>query len=456
MTGGGLGPGEFAWAAGIEDTCVYPPEHFAMADLDEYDLTEHTANWRADLEAVRDLGATVVRYGVNWPLVHTAPSVFDWSMLDERLRYASVELGLTVIADLVHYGAPTWLRSSFADPGYPEAVASFAGAFAARYRGIVDHITPLNEPLTTASFCGLRGVWPPSLTGWEGWTAVTLGVIEGMAETIRAVRAANPDAVIVHVEASSLYASADPELADHAALLQAVGMLPTDLLLGRVGPSHEFHDWLLAHGATPERLARLTTAPPTVDLLGVNYYPDLSPRTLVQRGDEVVQVATNRWSDGLADSLRAFAARYELPMMITETSIEGDDSIRSAWLHSSVRAIARLREEGLDIRGYTWWPIFDFVDWSYASGGRNVEEFALDEGILAARQEAGIGGRSKTPFLRRMGVIRLEERADGSLARVATPTAELFARLAAEGAEGGAESAEAAEAAEAAEVEAPR
>jgi len=438
VTAAGLGPGEFAWAAGIEDTCVYPPEHFAMADLDEYDLTDHTGNWREDLRSVRDLGATVLRYGVNWPLVHTAPGVFDWSMLDERLHYASAELGLTVIADLVHYGTPTWLSASFADAGYPQTVAEFAGAFAARYRGIVDHVTPLNEPLTTASFCGLRGVWPPSLTGWDGWTAVTLGVVEGMAETIRAVRAANPDAVVVHVEASSLYRTDDAGLAEHAALLEAVGMLPTDLLLGRVDLSHPLHAWLLEQGADPERLERLTVAPPTVDLLGVNYYPDLSPRTLVQRGDEVAQVATNRWSDGLADSLRAFSARYGLPMLITETSIEGDDDVRSAWLDDSVRSIGELRAEGLDIRGYTWWPVFDFVDWSYASGGRNVEEFVVDDDIVAARQHSGDGAadgrRAKSPFLRRMGVIRLDEQEDGRLARVPTAAAELYARLASESA----------------------
>ena len=157
----------------------------------------------------------------------------------------------------------------------------------------------------------------------------------------------------------------------------------------------------------------------------------------MQRGEEVAQVATNRWSDGLADSLRAFSARYGLPMLITETSIEGDDEMRSAWLDDSVQSIGELREEGLDIRGYTWWPVFDFVDWSYASGGRNVEEFVVDDDIVSARQHSGDGIRPKTPFLRRMGVIRLDEQADGRLARVPTSAAQLYARLAADSAVGG-------------------
>ena len=54
----------------------------------------------------------------------------------ERLQYAG-DLGLTIVADLVHYGTPTWLDDSFADIGYPDAIAEFAGAFAARYRGLV-------------------------------------------------------------------------------------------------------------------------------------------------------------------------------------------------------------------------------------------------------------------------------------------------------------------------------
>ncbi|HEY0259853.1 MAG TPA: family 1 glycosylhydrolase [Lacisediminihabitans sp.] len=428
--------GSFTWIAGIEDTCVYPPSGFGMQSLDEYDLTEHTLHWRDDLTLARDLGATAVRYGVNWPLVHTGRDSFDWSFLDERLRFAHEELGLTVIADLVHYGTPTWLEGSFADPGYPEAIEAFAGEFAARYRGIVDHLTPLNEPLTTASFCGLRGVWPPALTGWAGWTTVVMGMVHGMRRTISAVRAANPDAVIVHVEASSLYRASETELELRAALLHSLGMLPTDLLLGRVTRDHDMHGWLVEHGADPDALASFTEDVPVVDLMGVNYYPDLSPRTLMRIDGEVAQIATNRWQEGLTTSLTHFAERYGIPVLITETSIEGDDDVRAEWLDDSARAVSELREEGLDIRGYTWWPLLDFVDWSYASGGRNVEEFllvaTLADGADVPSAQTAISADpllGKTAFLRRMGLIRLEESADGSLERIPTIAATHFREL---------------------------
>jgi beta-glucosidase len=419
--------GTFTWIAGIEDTCVHPPERFAMAPLDEHELTGHDTAWRSDLDLVRSLGATALRYGVDWPRVHRAPGVFDWAVLDERLTYAA-DIGLTVIADLVHYGTPTWLDDSFADPAYPGAIASFAGAFAARYAGVVDHVTPLNEPITTASFAGLRGVWPPALTGWDGWTAVVLGIARGVQQSVTAIRSANPDATIVHVEATSMFTAAAPELDHEAALLTALGTVPTDLVLGSVTPEHRSHRWLLEHGATPDGLAALVDGAVTLDLLGVNYYPDLSPRRLEAELDGTVQHAHDRWTAGLVESLTGFAERYGLPMLVTETSIEGDDDLRSRWVQDSSAAVTALADGGVDVRGWTWWPVFDFVDWSYASGGVNVEEFAVPPEVIAARQQAG---GPKEPFLRRMGLVRLEERADGTLDRVETAAAAAFRAVAA-------------------------
>ncbi len=428
-------PGGMRFVLGIEDTCVVPPAGSAMGALDEFDLTDHTTRWREDLALVAETGATAVRYGVRWPKVHLAPGEFDWSELDERLPVAVRELGLTVIADLVHYGTPPWLPASFADPGYPDAVAEFAGAFAARYRGLVDHVTPLNEPVTTASFCGLRGVWPPALTSWSGWTAVVLGIVEGMRRTIAAVRAANPDVVVVHVEASSIVEASGPDLEAHADLLRQVARLPTDLLLGLVAADHPMRAWLLEQGADADALARFLDAVPVVDLLGLNYYPELTPRVLERRAGRVEQRTVDRWVDGLRECVATFAASWNLPMLVTETSIEGDDEVRERWATESAAALLDLRDAGFDVRGYTWWPLTDFVDWSWASGGRNVEEFLLDgaPGTSSVDQRFGDPVAGRAAFLRRMGLFALRPAPDGTLRRVRTAAADAFAAAATSG-----------------------
>ncbi len=428
--------GALTWVLGIEDTCVYPIDPGRPA-LDEHVLTGHSEHWRDDLTLLKDLGASAVRYGVSWPLVHVSPEEFDWTVLDEVVGYAVDELGLTIVADLVHYGTPPWLERSFADAGYPSAIEAFSSACAARYLGRISHFTPLNEPVTTASFCGLRGVWPPALTGWSGWVAVGVPIALGLVRSTLAIRAVNPDAVIVHVEASTLIDTGDHELASHARLLRDIGWLPTDLMTGAVDRDHPMHAWLLEHGARAEDLDWLVTNAVEPDVIGVNYYPDLTPRHLEVVDGHMMQVSYDRWTPGLREALKGFADRYHLPLAVTETSIEGPDKIREKWLRDSVAEVNALREEGVDIRGYTWWPLFDFVDWSWAAGGANVEEFAVVKSHADGTTSVGLAPSlgdptdGKTAFLRRMGVVRLEEQPDGSLTREETSAARAFRQLAA-------------------------
>lgn len=433
VRGAPFAPGTFTWLLGIEDTCVYSPDGSAGVVLDEHALTGHDQQWTADLDCAADLGATAIRYGVSWPTTHLGPGRFDWSRLDERIAHATTGLGLTVVADLVHYGCPSWLKGSFTDQQFAPALAEFAGAFAARYRGVVDHITPINEPLTTASFCGLRGVWPPYRTGWSGWAAVTLSLVRGAAAAIRAARTANPDAVVVHVEAAMPVETSDASLVTDVEHLTRLSYLPTDLLLGRVDAAHALHTWLVQYGVDPDDLSALTVDPPALDFLGVNYYPELSPRALARHNGEVVQVAVHRGVDGLVMALRGVGERYGLPMLVTETSVEGDDEHRARWLQAAASTCTGMMAAGLDIRGLTWWPMFDFVDWSFVTDGQSVEEFLVpgrDGSGIAVPPPLGDPRDGVTAFLRRMGLIRLEEGADGRLARRQTSAASAYHALA--------------------------
>jgi len=424
---------ELVFGLGIEDTCVYPVDP-ARPPLDEHELTGHTHAWLADLELAASLGARTLRYGASWPLVHVGPGAFDWDHLDRVVERAEL-LGLALIVDLVHYGTPRWLPDAFADPGYPDAIEEFATAVLTRYGGRLHGLTPLNEPLTTASFCGLRGVWPPYFTGWAGWVEVVVPMAVGIARTIAAARRLAPAVKVVHVEAATLVTPIDPDVAEHARLLTDLGWLPTDLALGRVVTDHPMRRWLLQHGARSSDLDWLVGNALPPDVIGVNYYPDLTPRHIIASPEGPLQVTHNRWDEGLADAIRRFEQRYRLPLAVTETSIEGDDVVRARWLADSVAACRRLRDGGVDLRGYTWWPLLDFVDWSWAAEGANVEEFAvaragMDGSVqIAPAAPLGTPDQGKTPFLRRMGLVRLEEHADGTMARQSTAAADIFREL---------------------------
>ena len=61
-----LAPDAFVFATGIEDTFITAPWPPTGRTLDEYELTGHYERWPSDLERMRELGVTAVRYGIPW------------------------------------------------------------------------------------------------------------------------------------------------------------------------------------------------------------------------------------------------------------------------------------------------------------------------------------------------------------------------------------------------------
>ena len=417
------------FAVGIEDTAIEVPLRGSGQRLDEYELTGHLKQWREDLTRAGDTGATAIRYGLPWHRVNPAPGVFDWAWADEVIGHLADDAGFRVILDLVHYGTPAWLSGSFADPGYAAAVASYAAAVASRYRGVVGAYTPLNEPLVTASFCGLRGVWPPYLSGDHGWASIAVAVAAGVQASVRAIRDADPGAQIVHVEAIQAYYTADASLAGEVRVQEQRSELPTQLILGQIGPDDPMWAWLAGHGISETVLHRLASEPARPDVIGLNYYPELSCRELVRLDGTVVHVAYDGGVERLEQALRHWHTRYGGPLMITETAVEGSAEKKRAWLDALVASLQRIRAEGVPVQGLTWWPLMDLVDWGWASGGAVVEEFYLRDaasGQPRPVRPAGQPGGPVTPFLRRMGIYSLRDGGDGRLIREPTGLLQRF------------------------------
>jgi hypothetical protein len=374
-------PEAFLWATGIEDTFV-PQARPGLRPLDEYALMGHYEHWREDLALARELGVQAIRWGIPWYRVEPGPGRFDWGWADQVLPYIAEGLGLKVILDLMHYGTPLWLERSFAAPDYPRRVAAFAGAVAERYKGLVHSYTPLNEPLVNADFCGRRGVWPPYLRGDRGYLTVMLNLAKGMLATAEALYAADPGALLVHVEAAGLGRVAHEALrplADEELLRR---FLALDLITGRVTADHGLFPWLLRNGVSVTDLRELASRPLALDCLGLNFYPQWSTRRYgLDRAGRLADTATEQDGAGFAELVQLYHERYGAPLMITETSAMGAHGLRSRWLRSSLEAIKGLRARGVPVLGYTWFPLFTMVDWRYRHGKGPQEQYYIDLGL---------------------------------------------------------------------------
>ncbi len=377
-------PEDFLWATGIEDTFI-PQTRPGHRALDEYQLMGHYEHWREDLALVKDLGVKMVRWGVPWYRIEPfQPGDYDWRWTDQVIPYMVEELGITPIVDLMHYGCPFWLRREFASSEYPAAVSRYAEAFAQRYEKLVQWYTPLNEPIVTALYCGQRGLWPPYLRGESGYVHILLQAVGGIIETSAILRSVNPDMVLVHVEAAGLSRTAREDLHAVAQEEQSRTFLPFDLLTGRVTPSHPLFPWLVRSGASPDRLAAIAARPVPFGLMGLNFYPQWSTTQLyIDRKGRLAYQPVEQDGAGFSTLIQDYHRRYQLPIMVTETSARGDETVRARWLEASVSAIRGLRSHGVPVLGYTWFPLFTMIDWRYRFGRGPLKEYRLELGLYS-------------------------------------------------------------------------
>jgi beta-glucosidase len=403
-----LAPTSFLWATGIEDTFITAPWPATGRTLDEYELTQHYTRWREDIGLMREIGVSAARYGIPWHRIQPARGQWEWDFVDRAVDRL-LECGVEPIIDLVHYGLPAWIEGAYCHPDYPRYVAEYAGQVARRLHGRVHAYTPLNEPRITAWYCGRLGWWPPHARGWRGFVSVMLGVCRGIVETVRAIRAVEPDALIAHVDATDLYESAEAAFLLLAEERQEIVFLALDLVSGRVREGTMLHAWLRRHGASGTDIEWFQENHVDLPLVGLNLYPMFTQKVLKTR-----QSGEKRWVMPYADAsiierlVQLYWARYGAPLFISETASVGTVVRRQAWLHDSVAAVGRARAAGLPLIGYTWWPLFALVTWGYRQG-THPPEF----------------------YLKQMGLWDLDARLD----RVSTPLVREFARLTGNGAE---------------------
>jgi beta-glucosidase len=417
---------DFYWAAGIENTFI-PQRRAGLRSLDEYELTQHYQLWREDLDRIASLGVSHLRWGIPWYRVNPAPGRYQWQWVDDVLDYMINVKGIQPILDLVHYGTPQWLDNAFLNHDYPQRVAEYTAAVVERYGRMIRFYTPLNEPTVNADLCGLIGRWPPYLEGGDGYVKVLLQLIRGMVRTAATIRELQPDAVLVQVEALGLLWSRDPELAGLVAKGQAHHYLAFDLFTGRVDERHLLWPFLRQHGVGEHDLAWLQEHAVKVDILGVNLYPwsggevvmygrrqrplrlanllDLNfapwmmteKAVTVQGGPHVRRRLTGYH---LADVLRDAWARYQIPMMITETSARRDVAGRRQWMEETITAVQNIRGEGIPVVGYTWFPALTMIDWSYRSGRRPLAHYLLHLGLWDSElDEQGVLQRRPTELV---------------------------------------------------------
>jgi beta-glucosidase/6-phospho-beta-glucosidase/beta-galactosidase len=357
---------------GVECTCR------RVGDAYSDQLTRNGHRDRpSDLDRFADLGLRTLRYPVLWE--HVAPESLDrpdWRWPDERLARLR-ELGIEPIAGLVHHGSgPRY--TALHEPSFAPGLARYARMVAERYPWL-RYYTPVNEPLTTARFSGLYGVWYPHGRNDRTFVRILLNELHATRLAMLAIREINPAAQLVQTEDLG-QAHGTSALAAQVAFENHRRWLTFDILGGHLTPAHPLWSYLRGQGIGADELQVFIDDPLPPDILGINHYVTserhLDDRLPLYPGQvpisgfhhrayvdtEAVRVAGVP-AAGLENLLRQTWERYQLPIAITEAHLGCTREEQLRWLHQTWQAANRLRASGLDLRALTVWSLLGAFDW---------------------------------------------------------------------------------------------
>ncbi len=386
-----------------------------------------------DIDRFACLGISAIRYPVIWEMLEPAEGeAINWQFVDQQMGKLR-EKGIRAIVGLVHHGSGP-RHASIESPRFAVGLERFARRVAERFPWI-DSYTPVNEPLTTARFCGLYGLWYPHGGSHRAFARILLNECRGTILAMRAIREVNPSAGLIQTDDLGRIYGTDG-LCKEIEYQNDRRWLAWDLICGLVDRNHALWRYLRTSGVSEDELRWFLDNGCPPDVIGVNHYPT-SDRFLDENVDLYGAVApceggAMRYVDteavrvlpeavaGFEERLLEAWRRYRIPVAITESHLGCTREEQMRWFADSWTAAVAARENGAEVRAVTAWSLLGAFNWNslvtrdegyYEPGVFDVRGVEPREtGIASVLRAVAAGQMPRHPALEQPGWWRRPER----------------------------------------------
>jgi dTDP-4-dehydrorhamnose reductase len=383
----------------------------------------HYARKSADIHLISKLNVKALRYPILWeryqPSRNETP---DWSLAQEDLRVMR-DLNIKPIVGLLHHGSgPTY--TDLLDSNFSEKFAQYAEMVAAQFPW-VDTYIPINEPLTTARFCGLYGHWHPHHHSDLTFAKILLNQLKAAVLAMKSIRAINPKAVFIQTEDLAKVHST-PNLKDQAEFENNRRWLTYDLLFAKVDEGHPLWNFLISIGIQASELDFFLQNTLSPDTLGLHYYltserflddrcqlyPHLVPGSNGKQKYIDVEAVRAGVANGFSVLLAEAWNRYQIPIAITEVQLACTREEQLRWFKEVWDSCYPHNAAGAQVVAVTAWSLLGAYDWNslvtrneghYESGAFDVSGNVRPTALAKLLSSVGATGTFEHPLLDEKG-----------------------------------------------------
>jgi beta-glucosidase len=314
------------------------------------DCCDSWHRWPDDVALCQELGLTDYRFSLEWSRIEPEEGMWSAVAVDHYRQQcqALLDAGIDPVVTFHHFTTPRWVaaKGGWADPSVLDRFASYCERVAGELAPVLRRVCTINEPSMVATLGHLAGQFPPGKRDVELRRTVNGIFCDAHRAAVDAVRRGAPGVPVGITLAMSDY--------------QAVGGPGADARLERIryGMEDVFLD-----------------ATEGDDFVGVQTYSrtrvgedgTLGPEDGVDR----LIMGYEFWPESLAATIRHAWTRTkgEIPIIVTENGIgTDDDEQRIRYVERALAGVLDCIDEGIDVRGYTYWSLMDNFEWSFGYG----------------------------------------------------------------------------------------
>jgi dTDP-4-dehydrorhamnose reductase len=355
---------------GIECTINRVGNHFS--DQLSYTQCYHDNRY---IDVFAGLGIKALRFPILWERHQPdQDGMIDWDWAGQQLHKLR-QMNIEPVAGLLHHGSgPAY--TNLADPLFAEKLASYAGQVARKFPWI-KYYTPVNEPLTTARFSGMYGLWYPHKTDTKSFLVMLLNQLKAVSLSMAEIRKVNPSAKLVQTEdLAKIHSTA--LLAYQRDFENLRRWLSFDLLCGKVTRDHPLWEFITAEGIPESELRFFEDNPCPPDIMGLNYY--ITSERYLDENTALYPECTHggngrhTYADveavrvtslaGIRSLLGEAWQRYQIPVVITEAHLGCTREEQLRWFHEIWDQCADAKKAGINVIAVTAWSLLGAYDWN--------------------------------------------------------------------------------------------
>jgi beta-glucosidase len=308
------------------------------------DCCDSWNRWQEDADLVTGLGFDNYRFSVEWSRIEPAEGEISRAALEHYRRQCLrlLERGVDPIVTFHHFTTPRWLTAlgGWESDATIEHFGRFCTVVADALGDVMTRACTINEPNVVATMGWHAGMFPPGKTDVALSRDVAARLAAAHRVSVDAIRAAAPG-------------------------------VPVGLTLSMT-------DYQLAPGGE-EELENIRHHSEDIfldvtdgdDFVGVQVYT----RMLIgpdgwagyEDGVPILDMGYEFYPASLANCLRR-AWDYTggaVPLLVTENGIgTTDDEQRIDYVRQALAGVLDVIDEGIDVRGYTYWSLLDNFEWA--------------------------------------------------------------------------------------------